>query len=106
MMAQLSQRATPGSYLPSETAEAEAYKLNQSALEFMLGVQRMMFEEFLFLSDEMLERTRIETQLFHGVRRENGERTFRQGRQDDVPGMRPASARLLASRLRTAVQAR
>jgi hypothetical protein len=63
-MAQLSEQATPGSYPPAETAEAEASRLNQSALEFMLGVQKMMFEEFLFLSDEMLERTRTEAHLF------------------------------------------
>ena len=63
-MPQLSERATPGSYLPAETAEAEASRLNQSALEFMLGAQKMMFEEFAFLVDEMLERTRTETQLF------------------------------------------
>ena len=63
-MAQQSERATPGSYLPAESAEAEASRLNQSALEFMLGAQKMMFEEFIFLSDEMLERTRTETQLF------------------------------------------
>ena len=38
-MAQLSARAASGSCQPVENAEAEATKLNQSALEFMLGAQ-------------------------------------------------------------------
>jgi translation initiation factor 2 beta subunit (eIF-2beta)/eIF-5 len=64
VMAELSERAASGSYPPAETTETEATKLNQSALEFMLGAQKMMFEEFLFFSDEMLERTRTEMRLF------------------------------------------
>jgi hypothetical protein len=63
-MAQLSERAASGSCQPGENAEAEATKLNQSALEFMLGAQKMMLEELVFFGDEMLERTRIEMQLF------------------------------------------
>lgn len=43
--------------------KAEAKKLNEAALEFMIGAQRMMFEELLFFSDEMLERVRTETNL-------------------------------------------
>ena len=49
---------------PAATAEVEASKLNQGALEFMLGAQKMMFEEFVFLGDEMLERARTEMHLF------------------------------------------
>jgi hypothetical protein len=63
-MAELSKRAASGSYQPTENAEAEATRLNQNALEFMFGAQRMMFEEFIFFTDEMLERTRTETHLF------------------------------------------
>ena len=59
-MAQLSERAASGSCQPGENAEAEATKLNQSALEFMLGAQKMMLEELVFFSDEMLERTRTQ----------------------------------------------
>jgi hypothetical protein len=55
-MAELSERAVSGS--------SEASKLSQSALEFMFGAQRMMFEEFIFFTDEMLERTRTEMHLF------------------------------------------
>jgi hypothetical protein len=43
---------------------AEATRLNQSALEFLLGAQKMMFEEFIFFTDEMMERARTETHLF------------------------------------------
>jgi len=61
-MAELSERAESG---PSQSAaEAEASKLNQGAIEFMLGAQKMMFEELVFLGDEMLERARTEMHLF------------------------------------------
>jgi hypothetical protein len=63
-MSELSERATSGSFPAVANAEAEATKLNQSALEFMLGAQKMMFEELVFFGDEMLERTRSETHLF------------------------------------------
>ena len=63
-MAELSERAASGSSQSAANAEAEATKLNQSALEFMFGAQRMMFEEFIFFTDEMLERARTETHLF------------------------------------------
>lgn len=46
------------------TTESEATRLNQGALEFMIGAQKMMFEEMVFLGDEMLERTRTEMHLF------------------------------------------
>jgi hypothetical protein len=59
-----SERAASGSFPAVANAEAEATKLNQSALEFMLGAQKMMFEELVFFGDEMLERTRTETHLF------------------------------------------
>ncbi len=60
-MAELSERISSG---PSQSAaEAEASRLNQSMLEFMFGTQRMMFEELMFVSDAMLERTRTEMHL-------------------------------------------
>src|SRR6476661_7502326 len=63
-MAELSKRSAVVFIQPAATAEVEASKLNQGALEFMLGAQKMMFEEFVFLGDEMLERTRTEMHLF------------------------------------------
>ena len=63
-MSELSERAASSSFPAVTNAEAEATKLNQSALEFMLGAQKMMLEELVFFGDEMLERTRTETQLF------------------------------------------
>lgn len=62
-MSELPERTDSGS-LPAANGEREANKLNQSALDFMLGAQKMMFEELVFLSDEMLERTRTEARLF------------------------------------------
>ena len=65
VMAPLSARAASGSLQPVENAETEAVKLNQSALEFMLGAQTIVFEELVFFSDEMLERARTEMHLFN-----------------------------------------
>lgn len=47
----------------AENGEAEAKKLNEAALEFVIGAQKMMFEELVFLGDELLERVRIATNL-------------------------------------------
>ena len=63
-MSELSERAVSGSFPAVANAEVEATKLNQGALEFMLGAQKMMFEELVFFGDEMLERTRTEMHLF------------------------------------------
>lgn len=63
-MAKLLERTAPGSPQSTVNGEAEASELNQSALEFTLGAQRMMLEELAFFGDEMLERTRTEMQLF------------------------------------------
>ena len=63
-MSELSEQAASGPTPAVANAEAEATRLNQSALEFMLGAQKMMFEELVFFGDEMLERTRTETHLF------------------------------------------
>ena len=63
-MSELSERAASGSFPTAANAEAEATKLNQSALAFMLGAQKMMLEELVFFGDEMLERTLTETHLF------------------------------------------
>jgi hypothetical protein len=64
VMSELSERAASSSFPAVTNSEAEATKLNQSALEFMLGAQKMMLEELVFFGDEMLERTRTETHLF------------------------------------------
>jgi hypothetical protein len=63
-MAALSERIASGSSRSTVNGEVEASELNQSALEFTLGAQRIMLEELVFLGDEILERTRTEMQLF------------------------------------------
>jgi len=63
-MAELSERAVSYSSQSVAAGEAEANRLNQSTLDFLFGAQRMLFEEFIFFTDEMMERTRTETQLF------------------------------------------
>lgn len=62
-MAERAERAETGSPQSVVNGAAEATKLNQSALEFMLGAQKLMFEELVFFSDEMMERARTETRL-------------------------------------------
>jgi len=47
VMSELSERAASGSFPTIANAEAEATKLNQGALEFLLGAQKMMFEEWV-----------------------------------------------------------
>jgi hypothetical protein len=64
VMSGLSEQIASGSLPSVANAEAEATKLNQGALEFMLGAQKMMFEELVFFGDQMLERTRTEMHLF------------------------------------------
>ena len=39
-------------------------KANKHALDFMFGAQKVMLEEMVFASNEMLERARTETHLF------------------------------------------
>jgi hypothetical protein len=45
------------------SGESEARKLNEAMVEFMIGAQKMMFGELIFLGDEMFERTRTEMTL-------------------------------------------
>ncbi|MEP6841460.1 MAG: hypothetical protein ABJA75_25655 [Bradyrhizobium sp.] len=63
-MTELSQQVAPGYSQPAIQVEAEASKLNQNALEFMMGAQKLMFEECVFLGGEMMERTQSEMHLF------------------------------------------
>ena len=63
-MAELSERAEAGPSQSAANGDAEASKLNQSAIEFMFGAQKMMLEELAFFGDEMLERARTEMHRF------------------------------------------
>ena len=60
-MSDMSEQVASGSAQP--TVNAEASRLNQNALEFMMGTQKLMLEECVFLGEEMLERTRSEMHL-------------------------------------------
>jgi hypothetical protein len=52
----------------TEQAAAEATeqvtKANQDTLNFLFGANRLLLDEFVFASNELLERTRTETHLF------------------------------------------
>jgi hypothetical protein len=64
VMTELSEQVAFVSAESAARGEAQASQLNQSALEFVIGAQRLMFEELVFYTDEMMERTRIEMRLF------------------------------------------
>ena len=63
-MSGMSERAVSDLFPAVANGEAEATRLNQGALEFMLGAQRMLLEEMIVFSNEVLERMRTETHLF------------------------------------------
>ena len=62
-MAETYERAAPDFFPAGAKGEVQATRLNQSALEFMLGAQKILFEEMVFFGAEMMERTRTETHL-------------------------------------------
>lgn len=63
-MTELSARVAAGSAELAAKGEAQATQLNQNAVEFMIGAQKLMLEEWVFYTDEMLERARTEMKLF------------------------------------------
>jgi hypothetical protein len=64
VMTELSEQVASGSVESTAKGEVQASQLNQNAVEFVIGAQRLMFEELVFYTDEMLERTRTEMRLF------------------------------------------
>jgi hypothetical protein len=49
--------------LSASDAAARFTSANKNALEFMLGAQKMLLEEIVFASNELVDRTRTETHL-------------------------------------------
>jgi hypothetical protein len=49
---------------PPVDATARLTTANKRALDFMLGAQKAMLEETMFVTNEMFDRTRTETHLF------------------------------------------
>jgi hypothetical protein len=45
-------------------AEARLTKVNKHTLDFLMGAQKVMFEEMVFAGNELLERTKTEMHLF------------------------------------------
>jgi hypothetical protein len=62
-MPDTSTSASPAFEPVAADAAARFTKANKNALEFMFGAQKMMLEEMVFASNEMLDRTRTETHL-------------------------------------------
>jgi hypothetical protein len=48
---------------PATDATAQLTKTRRRALDFMMGAQRMLLEEMVFASNEILDRARTETHL-------------------------------------------
>jgi len=63
-MIELSEQVASGSVESAANGVVQASQLNQNAVEFMIGAQRLMFEELVFYTDEIMERTRTEMRLF------------------------------------------
>lgn len=49
---------------PTIDATARLTKANKHALDFMMGAQKVMLEEIVFASNELLDRTKTEMHLF------------------------------------------
>src|SRR5271169_2818563 len=64
-MPELSMPDTSTSLIEPAAADAatQLTRANRTALEFMFGAQRMMLEEMVFASNEILDRARTETHL-------------------------------------------
>ncbi len=63
VMPELSELDTPIIEPLAADAAAQFTKANKNALDFMMGAQKMMLEEMVFASNEVLDRTRTETHL-------------------------------------------
>jgi hypothetical protein len=62
-MPELSELVNPVIEPLAADATAQFAKANKNATEFMMGAQKLLFEEVVFASNEMLERARTETHL-------------------------------------------
>ena len=62
-MPELSELVNPVIEPLAADATAQFTKANKNATEFMMGAQKLLFEEVVFASNEMLERARTETHL-------------------------------------------
>ena len=62
-MAEFSEARSMTEQAAAETAE-QVTKVNQNTLNFLFGAQRLMMEEFVFASNELLERAKTEAHLF------------------------------------------
>ena len=62
-MPELSELMTPVIEPLAADAAAGLSKANKNAMEFMMGAQKLLLDEMVFASNEMLERARTETHL-------------------------------------------
>lgn len=62
-MPELSELVIPVIEPLAADAAARFTKANKNALDFMMGAQKVMFEEMVFAGNELVERARTETHL-------------------------------------------
>jgi hypothetical protein len=63
-MTELSEARAAITEQPEADATARLAAANKRAQDFLFGAQRAMFDETLFISNELLDRARTETHLF------------------------------------------
>jgi hypothetical protein len=63
-MTELSEPPAGTAEQPAVDAVGRLGQANKHALDFLFGAQRVMLEEIVFASDELMDRARTETHLF------------------------------------------
>ena len=63
-MAELSEQGAAIVEQSADDATIQLTKANKHALDFMMGMQKVLLGEMVFAGNEMLERSRTETHLF------------------------------------------
>jgi hypothetical protein len=62
-MAEFSEQHAAANGQPAADAAAQMSRANKNALDFMLGAQKALLEEIVFVGNETLDRARTETHL-------------------------------------------
>ena len=87
-MPELSETVVVAPEQATTVVETQMVRASQRAANFVFGAQKLMLEELVFASNELVERAQTEIAPVLGTRLEDGRSAFRQGREDYVRGMR------------------
>ena len=103
---ELSEAVTATSEQAKADAENRIANANNRAASLIFGAQKLMFEEFVFASNELIERTQTEMHLFSEFVSKMAGAHSAKNINVNVRGMQQTSDRVCSQRLRSAVQAR